>query len=184
MRWVENPTLALVIAFVFAIAAVAVVLLSLGGWLSWESAEVMVSVLGVWAAVIAIYAAYLEVQTLFPKQKIGVEVLKLNEDATQVLLTNEGPLVVSSQFDVTLLDEEREYISTFSFSPSEQGEWTPHYLPSEPGEFTYTWTRVSTTPFFPRTSIAAPSAPSRRGMWWRVRWYTDRSSGVEEIKVP
>lgn len=182
---VRDAVFILKAAFAFAAVAGLVATLPLFGLVRWEVAEVWVSVLGVLAAVIAIYAAYLEVQTLFPKQSLRISLREWHEGGlmTSVVFMNDSALIGSHQFEVRLLDTDKAPTSSFAFTPEPDGEWEPIYHPLEEGEFLFTWTRVSTTPFFPGTSIASPASPSRKGMWWRVSWHTERSAGEQEIRI-
>ena len=180
-------------SFILALAAVATALLPpICGWPPWGAAEVYVSLFGVLATVVAILAAYLELNLVLdvtaPRQELSVDLVEQN-DGWHVRFRNdtEGTMISAYRLHVRFLDENGEASYDGISSPYEAGFDSPweRALDPEAGYAYHEWSRVSTNPFFPGTSEVAPnrSAWHRTGVWV-ARWHTDRAFGEERLPVP
>ena len=172
------------------------------GWAPWpgtplpsidiEIAAAWVAFFGVLATVIAIVAAYVELRTVFPTQRLRAELRREDRpDAygsyrTYVIFTNdENDAVINAyRLEVTLLDENGRTFSDDIGRIHAGDEGTSWEVSTLEDIVFYRWVQSKNEPFFPGVTISGPAPEVPDGAaQWRARWWTDRA-GPREVILP
>ena len=185
-RFPRSPSVALGIAAALVLSAFVVGIMPVGFGVRWEAAGVWIAVIGVAAAVTAIYAAYLEIGLRFPQQRLTLWPVSYGKTsggyaAPCILFVNaEGdPVIERYILEITLVDGEVD------ISWSDAPGWEP--TPDPNPRASNTWRLTSKSPLFPGSTIAGPFWAPRTDttVVWDVRWHTDRGQGgAERLTFP
>ena len=172
------------------------------GWTPWSApaistASAWVAFFGVFAAVIAIIAAYVELRTLFPEQELTVRVERsyiddYDIDLCRIIFANSKnrALISAYRLEVWVEDEQGRIQAEFTrdVNHRESGgdsDWTRLHG-DEINYADFHWVRLRNEPFFPDTQVGSPYIDmsyqeSRRAIRWRAIWHTDRSSSTSPL---
>lgn len=183
-RLAKEPSAALGFAAFLVLLAFLVGIVPFCCGVRWEAAEVWIAVLGVTAAVTAIYAAYLEIGILFPKQALKMMPVSYGytsagHGAPCILFINEkgSPVINAYLLELRLVDG----IQHVGLDWSHAEDWEPTSDPNP--RATHVWKYEGKAPLFPGTSIAGPIWAPRENatVVWEAWWYTDRGQSGHEL---
>ncbi len=183
----------------FALVIVAFVLLAWAAWHTWPPTDgqaiaqvaAWIAGVGVLATVLSIVAAYVELRTLFPHQRLQVRVERRplpdwDMEICRTVFSNpkNGALVNAYRLEVWLEDPQGRMQSYYGDRPSQSSGAAAGWkrAPSEESnDHSYHWTLLQDEPFFPGTDVEGPyvdlwpDTVDDRGRW-RAVWHTDRNA--------